>query len=105
MGLLDKTMAALGIYAPAAERKATPEEIRADIAGSASMALSGQRVSVRTALGISTVLGCGRVLGEGCAQVPWKLYRRDGKGGRSEARDHPLFELLHRRPNMVQTSF
>ena len=106
MGVIDRAMQALGIYSPAGgETKASPEEIRADIMAATSAALSGKAVSVRSALEISTVLGCGRVLAEGVAQVPLKLYRRDSRGGRSEARDHALFEVLHRRPNAWQTSF
>ena len=51
------------------------------------------------------VLGCARVIAEGVAQVPFKVYQRTANGGRVEARDHPLFRLLHRRPNEWQTSF
>jgi HK97 family phage portal protein len=105
MGLIERAWSMLGVLPASIERKATPEEIRADIAAAATTALSGQVVNLTEALKVSTVLGCVRVLGEGVAQVPCKLYRRDAKGGRAEARDNPLFELLHRRPNPVQTSF
>lgn len=106
MGLVDRALGVLGIVAPAiAERKTSPEEIRQAIAASGGLSFSGQTVTLGKALQVSTVLGCARVLGEGAAQVPCKLYRRAADGGRSEARDHPLFELLHRRPNPMQTSF
>lgn len=90
---------------PEPETKASAEEILADIAAAASSAMSGQSVTWRSALEVATVLAISRVLAEGVAQVPWKLFRRRDDGGRTEARDHPLFALLHRRPNEWQSSF
>lgn len=66
---------------------------------------AGQSVTLQTALETSAVFGCARVIAEGISQVPWKLYRRDDAKGRVEAREHPLFRVLHRRPNDWQTSF
>ena len=67
---------------------------------------SGALVNWRTALETTTVLGCARVISEGIAQVPLKLYRprKDGRGS-DEAKDHPLYDILSRRPNGWQTSF
>ncbi len=67
---------------------------------------SGAVVNFRTALEVTTVLGCCRVISEGLAQVPLKLYRprQNGKGS-DEATDHPLYDVLYRRPNGWQTSF
>jgi len=67
---------------------------------------SGQNVTPATALQVSTVLACVRVLADGIAQVPLKLYRErpDGKGS-DPATDHPLYDVLSRRPNPWQTSF
>lgn len=66
---------------------------------------AGQAVNVRTALELTTVLGCARVIAEGCSQVPWKLYVRTENGSRMEDYNHPLHYLLKRRPNEWQTSF
>ncbi|WP_291295828.1 phage portal protein [Elioraea sp.] len=66
---------------------------------------SGEAVTRESALRIVTVLACVRVLAEGVAQVPWKLYRRGPSGTREEARDHPLYRLLHTAPNGWQSSF
>jgi HK97 family phage portal protein len=41
------------------------------------------------------------VIAEGVSQVPWKLHT----DGRSEAGDHPTYDLIYRRPNPWQTSF
>lgn len=65
---------------------------------------SGASVSHKTALEVTTVLACARVISEGIAQVPFKLYREiDGK--KLPATDHPLYRVLHRKPNNWMTSF
>lgn len=72
-------------------------------------AISGVTVNSKTALEVMTVLACVRVKANGIAQVPLKLMREgDGIGGmpsRKAAKDHDLYEILHRRPNDWQTSF
>lgn len=67
---------------------------------------SGASVNSTTALQVSTVLACVRVIAEGCAQVPWRVMQesKDGKT-RLPAKQHPLWDLLHRKPNRWQTSF
>lgn len=80
------------------------EEILRDLLGQ-SNSKAGQAVNVKTALQLTTVLGCVRVIAEGVAQVPWKLYQRREGGGRREAAEHPLYYMLKRRPNEWQTSF
>ncbi|CAH1658663.1 putative Portal protein, HK97 family [Hyphomicrobiales bacterium] len=67
---------------------------------------SGVTVGGLGALEVTTVLDCVRVLAEGIAQVPLKVYR-PAKGGRGSdpATDHPLYKLLYKRPNPWQTSF
>lgn len=68
--------------------------------------LGGQSVTHDTALQVTTVLACVRVLANGVAQVPWKVYRptKDGRGS-NPAPDHPLYWVLYRQPNEWQTSF
>lgn len=68
-------------------------------------AKSGVDVTLRAALGVSTVFACVKVIAEGLAQVPCKIYRVTSEGGRTEARDHPLWPLLYRKPNAEQTAF
>ncbi len=67
---------------------------------------SGQSVTWSTALQVATVLACVRVLADGVAQVPLKLFRErsDGRGSEVET-DHPLSRVLYRRPNPWQTSY
>jgi len=66
---------------------------------------AGQVVNVRTALETSVVIAAARVISEGLAQVPCKLYKRESDGSRLEARDHPLYEMLQLQPNEYQTAF
>lgn len=79
-----------------------PIDLALDILGRRSK--SGASVTWKTALEVTTVLACARVIAEGIAQVPLKLFREDGKT-RLPATDHPSYRLLHRRPNAWQTSF
>lgn len=67
---------------------------------------SGATVTVDTALQVSVVLACVRVIAEGIAQVPFRVMR-EGQDGRTRlpAKAHPLWDKLHRRPNRWQTSF
>jgi HK97 family phage portal protein len=73
--------------------------------GDAMTAKSGVTVSRDSALRVATVLACMRVISEGCAQLPFKLYREGEDGSRKPAKDHPLYEVLYRRPNGWMTSF
>ncbi len=65
---------------------------------------SGAVVNWKTSLEVTTVLACCKVIAEGVAQVPWRVYQDTGNG-RSVAREHPLHMLIYRRPNAWQTSF
>lgn len=98
MGLFDNAARVLG-------RKMTSvqTDIWRDVFGSRTVQ-SGVAVNWRTALEVSTVMACGRVIGDGIAQVPFRLYRAQ-PGRREVAVDHPVHDLLYRRPNARQTSF
>jgi HK97 family phage portal protein len=69
---------------------------------------SGKAVTRETALQVSAILCGARVISQGIAQVPLKLYRETHEGGwsrREPARDHPLYRLIGEQPNDFQTSF
>lgn len=102
MSLLSRLASAMGIYADAREAKMTSRELAEMIAGR-GMSGSGAPVNWSTALQVTTVLTCARVIAEGCSQVPFKLFQ--GGAERREALDHPLHDLLYRRPNPWQTAF
>ena len=67
---------------------------------------SGEKVDEQSAMQISTVYACVRVLAETVAALPLHLYRYtyDGKG-KERAADHPLYRILYRQPNDEMSSF
>jgi HK97 family phage portal protein len=66
--------------------------------------MAGVRVSPSTALAVGAVFACVQILGQTVAVVPLQLYERLDRG-KKLADNHPLYRLLHRRPNRWQTSF
>lgn len=87
----------------ASERKMTTLELFREIYGGRPSS-SGKSVTWDTAIGVSAVFACTRVIANGISQVPLKLFREVGRS-RVPAVDHPLYRVLHRRPNAWQTSF
>lgn len=85
-------------------RKNSSLELFREIFG-AKLAKSGVPVNWETAIKVTTILSCARVIANGIAQVPLKLYLSTEDGGKKEARDHDLYWLLHNQPNQWQTSF
>ena len=65
---------------------------------------SGVNVNAERALEVATVLACVRVIANGVAQVPWRLYREEGDQ-RGIASGHALHRAIYRRPNPWQTSY
>lgn len=64
---------------------------------------AGVAVNIETALRVSTVFGCCRVLGEGIAQLPLNLFEVNGNS--SKLSTDPLQKLISLRPNDFMTSF
>ena len=70
------------------------------------MTNSGERVDEKSALQISTVYACVRLLAETVASLPLHLYKYTGQGdGKERATDHPLYKILYRQSNPEMTSF
>lgn len=65
---------------------------------------AGVPVNTDNALKLSVVWACVRLLSETIASLPLMIYRRLPDGGREEATNHPLYDLLHDRPNATQTA-
>ena len=61
-------------------------------------------VSPDTALRLSVVWACVKVLSETVGSTPLHLYRRLPDGGKERATDHPLSALIRQRPNRWQTA-
>jgi len=69
------------------------------------MTATGIRVTAETALRVSAVKACVRVLAEAIASLPVRIYRRLDDGGKEPATDHPLYSLLATKANYFQTGF
>ncbi len=90
-------------WLPWSRKNATLDLFRDIYGGRATK--SGVRMDWRQALRVSTALACARVIADGVAQVPLKVFQDRQGGGRDVMRDHPLYRLLHSAPNPWQTSF
>lgn len=65
---------------------------------------SGKSVTARSAIQMSTVYACVRVISETIASLPIHVYEITDEGGK-KAVDHPLYRVLHDEPNREMTSF
>lgn len=66
---------------------------------------SGAVVTPETALKISTVWACIRLISDCVGMLPLIVYARLANGDRERATEHPLYDLLHDQPNYRQTAF
>ena len=66
---------------------------------------AGKRVNERSAMQMTAVYSCVRILSEAVASLPIHLYKYTDSGGKEKALDHPLYFLLHDEPNPEMTSF
>jgi len=66
---------------------------------------SGKAVNERTAMQMTAVYACVRILSEAIAGLPLHLYRYTDNGSKEKALDNPLYFLLHDEPNPEMTSF
>jgi len=66
---------------------------------------SGKPVNERSAMQMTAVYSCVRILAEAVAGLPLHLYKYTESGGKAKATDHPLYLLLHDEPNPEMSSF
>lgn len=66
---------------------------------------AGVSVNIDSALAVSTVLACVRVLANGVAQLPLKVFHEADDESLKPARETSAYDLFYRRPNEWQTSF
>ena len=66
---------------------------------------SGKAVTEQTAMQMTAVYSCVRILAEAVAGLPLHLYKYTENGGKEKALDHPLYRLLHDEPNPEMSSF
>ena len=66
---------------------------------------SGKAVTERTAMQMTAVYSCVRILAEAVSGLPLNLYHYLPDGGKEKSFDHPLYRLLHDEPNPEMSSF
>ena len=66
---------------------------------------AGKAVTEQSAMQMTAVYCCVRILAEAVAGLPLHLYRYRDDGGKEKAVDHPLYLLLHDEPNPEMSSF
>ncbi len=66
---------------------------------------SGKPVNEHTAMQMTAVYSCVRILAEAVAGLPLHLYKYTESGGKEKAISHPLYFLLHDEPNPEMSSF
>ena len=89
--------------------KLTARRVKNALAGSGwrfnlGGSIAGKTVTERTAMQMTAVYACVRILAESIAGLPLHLYRYRDQG-KEKALDHPLYTLLHDEPNPEMTSF
>ncbi len=65
---------------------------------------SGKRVNERSAMQMTAVYSCVRILSEAVASLPLHVYKYT-ETGTAKATEHPLYTILHDEPNPEMTSF
>ena len=66
---------------------------------------AGKPVNEYTAMQMTAVYSCVRILSETIAGLPLHVYRYNDSGGKEKNLKHPLYKLLHDEPNPEMTSF
>ena len=66
---------------------------------------AGKPVNEHTAMQMTAVYSCVRILSETLAGLPLHVYRYNDSGGKEKNLKHPLYKLLHDEPNPEMTSF
>lgn len=66
---------------------------------------AGKAVNERSAMQMTAVYACVRILSEAIAGLPLHLYEYGYDGSKEKAVEHPLYFLLHDEPNKEMTSF
>ena len=66
---------------------------------------AGKVVNERTAMQMTAVYSCVRILAEAIAGLPLFVYKYGADGSKEKYLDHPLWRVLHDEPNPEMTSF
>ncbi|MGI6256609.1 MAG: phage portal protein [Anaerovoracaceae bacterium] len=97
----------MGIFSGLFKSRDKPENRTAGSAYSFFMGgtSSGKFVNERSAMQMTAVYSCVRILSEAMASLPLHVYSYGDEGSKEKAVNHPLYFLLHDEPNPEMTSF
>lgn len=101
--LLDRLRTARAAY----QRNISISDLDAlmDLAVNGRPSNAGVDVSGDTAMNFSAVFCAVNIVAGTIASLPLHLYRRVGENAKEPYRDHPLYDILHNRPNSEMTSY
>lgn len=66
---------------------------------------SGAVVTPETAIQVPAVWNCLKLIADPIAHLPLIIYQKQDDGGKKRVDSHPLFDVLHNRPNDEQTAY
>ena len=97
----------MSIFSGLSRRRDSPQNRTAGSSFSFFLGSSaaGKNVNERSAMQMTAVYACVRILSESIASLPVHLYKYNEEGGKEKALDHPLYYLLHDEPNPEMTMF
>lgn len=99
----------MGLLARAvAERKSDPLQAWLGVLARGRTSKAGPSVTLESALKVAVAFACMRKISQGCAQVPFKLFRSVESGGLQRivpAREDVRYDLMAVQPNPWSTSY
>lgn len=98
----------MGLLARAVERKSDPLSVWAEMLRAGTSSKAGATINLDTAFKVSVLFACLRVISQGVAQVPFKLFREVEEGGLTRivpAKNHDLYDLVTVATNDWTTSY
>ena len=98
----------MGIFSRAIERKTSQMEIWDEMLRKGGSSKAGPSVNLDSAFKVSVAFACIKVLSQGIAQVPFKLFRESMVNGLSNIKpekNHGLYDIVTTMPNDFSTSF
>lgn len=91
------------VQSDSSESLTLPEDIAAALRSGQINSAAGSVVTPTTAMRMSAVFACVRIISGAVANLPLNVNRAVDDKTREPARDHPLWKVLRRKPNRWQT--
>ena len=95
----------MGLFTSIFRSRDRPKNLSGNSSFFMGMSSTGKTVTEQSAMQMTAVYACVRILSEAIAGLPLHLYKYTDDGGKEKALDHPLYRLLHDEPNTEMSSF